>query len=153
MATRLTEDCLKGKLDELKELYAQLFVLLDRSLADAAEGDEDAPHPSVELAAPIAGLMQDIEGKADDFREALEAVGDWRADLSQALGDEIEQYRGKLREGLEAIKAGADQRIAAISTERDGIKTRLEGLRDRQRTRSGYRGPVNAPSTLFDSKA
>jgi hypothetical protein len=150
MIDRIHRDCLKGKLDELKELYVRFLLLLDRSLSEPIDGVKNIGRTT---ATPIEALVRDIEGKAADFHAALAESDDWRAAVDPPLREEIERFSEGLRDGLAALKSRADERIALISAERDRVRDRLEELRTQQTRRQGHRGPGAPPSALIDSQA
>ena len=150
---QLFEDTLRGRVEELKALYAQLFVLLDSSVNE--EPDENGLYPrSEELRAPLAGLMNDIRGCGQDFSDMLGAQPNWRELCSPEFAAEVEDFKGRLSGVLESMAARIQERMKDLEERRERLKDDLQALNGKQKTRAGYKSPAENPvSMLFSSEA
>lgn len=144
------EDAIGGRVEKLKELYAELFILLDESLNANPErtGKFEEAH---ELDRAIQQLMTHITGRAQEYRAFLQSAGDWQSICSDALIGQIGEFNSKLQSGLEATLERVTTRTTEVSEARIAVKGELNALQEKKKGRLAYKGPSNPPSTLLDS--
>lgn len=151
-AKNLFEGRASGLMNDLKDLYAELFVLLNQTVSEAP--DESNAFPKSEALQPtIDDLMRTIDGKSEEFRNFLTGSGDWKQLARPDLRIEIEDFTTQLSTGLEIMSDQLNRAMNLATDERDEVRNDLSKLNDRQRGRQAYRDPSNDPSALFDSEA
>lgn len=146
------EDALVGRVDALKTLYAEFFLLMDINLEEHPELKADAP-PTNDLDSTISGLMDDIQKRMGELHDYLGRQKDWRNQCSPETLKNVDDFQLQLASGLEAVLSRVEQRGGELEKARDEAKSALTGLIGKNKSKVAYQGPVNAPSTLFDSKA
>lgn len=146
------EDTLVGRVEALKGLYAEFFLLMDMNLEERPELDESPP-PTNDLDSTISGLMDDIQKRMGELREFLGREKGWRDQCGPETLKNIDEFQLQLASGLEAVLVRVEQRGGELEKARDEAKSALTGLIGKNKSKIAYQGRVNAPSTLFDSKA
>jgi len=137
-------------LAELKELYTNLFLLMERSLALSAD-DADGEARLAKLNAEIATRMQVADGRARRLRHEL---GDWRRreDVPADLRRQVDEFLDLLDQGLNALQSQIEKRVSALREQQGEL---AKAIRHLQRSRHGMRQYRSAgrPSKLLDSEA
>jgi hypothetical protein len=150
MNSSMFESVVRGRVEELKALYAELFVLMEENLARGPENGDMEP---VGLDAPLAELMRGIASKNEALFNMLAHGGDWRAACTHEFCLEVDDFQSKLQSGLEAMYARVRERIDEVARARDEAKSALRDIQERQVSRRAYAPRAkNAPSMLISSK-
>lgn len=129
--TAFPAESLACQMQTVKGLYTELFMLLldsvERGTGDAASAD-----------GAIDQLMQNIDGSMRDF---LSTVRTSREDsrTPAELDAEIVEFEDQLKEGLELMHGRVERRIAAMASERDALKSRLQMVQKKRGGTRGYR--------------
>lgn len=133
MATEALPHGVAHALQDVKELYGELFLMLMQSVV------EDPLDPATRaLDGHIAGLMEAIETHMGRFREALSEARGQNA-LDAGLEEEVATFNRQLREGLQAMSLRVAARSQELTAQREEFKDRLRGLQQKQRGAKGYR--------------
>jgi len=137
-----TQPRIEHRLSTVRELYSELFILLDQSLVeepDAARGGS--------LDRTIEHLMNTIEGEMKDLRRDVDEARRGRP-LDAPLDEAIVSFDAQLREGLTLLADCVKRRVAQLSQAREALKARLQAVHARQRGARGYRGGAERRRTL-----
>lgn len=147
------EDRARGCMEELKGLYAQLFLFVNQTIVEKPTPEGAFPQTE-SLQEPTDNLMRAIEKHSKQFNGLLNASSDWKEKCDPELRDQIEDFSSKLRSGLTATLDRIEGRIDEVTLKRDEVKDALES---RLKTKTGhraYRKPDENPaSSVFDSSA
>lgn len=145
MNTEFFQLHIRGRIEELKTLYAQLFILMEQGL-DSSADSEDAH-------LPLGELMRAAASKNESFHNTLAEAGDWRAACSPDFIAEVDDFQTKLQSGLEALYARVREKMQEVERERDRVRALLAEAQDKKLGRRAY-APArkNAPSMLFNSE-
>ncbi len=132
-----------SRLRQVKDLYAELFMLLVQSIAEdpmeTAVGGVDAA---------IERLMGSIEAHMRGLREAIAAGGP----LDPSVDAGVKQFEEQLRAGLEKMVAAVRRRSDELTATRDRIKERLRAVQLKGRGAQGYRSRLSRTSRLIESQ-
>jgi hypothetical protein len=119
------------RMQAVKDLYAELFLLLLRSVEEPPE----TPAP-LKTDRAIEPLMLTIDEAMRDFLDSLHSARAERA-IPTALNGEILRFEGQLKKALTSMHARIHARMAELEREREALKGRLQLV---QRKRAGARG-------------
>lgn len=137
-------DCIRTGLQAVKDLYAELFMLLDRSVAEDPLTEQIGG-----LDRMIGQLMPEVDARMRDFREALaraRAEGGLDAETEAAVAE----FEAKLREGLEIMSGRMRQRMVELARDRVQVKERLGALNQKRQGAKGYK-PFRSDHKVLDS--
>lgn len=150
MTQQQFEDALRGRIEDLKSIYSELFLLMEQSLLLEVADDAEA---SRELDRAIARLMVHAGNRFEEYREWIARQTKAEAALTDPLRNDVSEFETRLQSGLQMLLERVRDRAELVREEREEISRRLHEIQDRKRTRRAYRGRTNSPSTLFDSNA
>ena len=129
-------------LQDVKELYAELFLMLMQSVI------EDPLDPATHaLDAHVEDLMHSIESHMRKFRDDLAWARGQNA-LEPGFDAEVDLFQSQLREGLQAMSLRVATRSRELSQQRDEFKTRLRAVQQKQRGAKGYRRKASGGALL-----
>ena len=148
---KILEDGVKGRLDELKELYAQFFLLMGQSIGGITPGAIDLETATV-LDEPIQRLMQAIGERQISFHKSLAKLAQSGESCSPDLKADIDEFTSKLEAGLGSTLGRVQQAIDAMGGQRDRVKDELSAIQGKKLGRRAYSQPANPVSTLLNSK-
>lgn len=132
-----------NRLQQVKELYAELFMLLVQSIA------EDPVEQVVGgIDAAIERLMGSIESHMVGMREAIAAGGP----LEPSLDTGVKQFETQLRIGLEKMVVAIRRRQDELAATRDQLKERLRAVQLKGKGAQGYRSRMSRTSRLIESQ-
>ncbi|MCL5270051.1 MAG: hypothetical protein M1457_05770 [bacterium] len=135
---------LADQLALVKELYGELFILLDQSLAE----EPTCGVPS-RLDADIEILMGRIDGEMRRFRREMEETGG--SAPSGGLDTAIDEFKVQLSDGLRIMGDRLCRRMDELARQRDGLRERLRMNLRKQTGVRGY-GPRAGGSMLLESR-
>ena len=145
------EDSVRARIDELKALYVDLLLFLDRSVDDP--GDENGEYPATRsLQTSVDQLARTLRDRSEALGSMLRSGGDWRRRCSSALREEIEDFKLKLRSGLTAMLERIEARTRQLTQQQERVKDDLLEVRAKRVSRRAYRTPRAPPSSLLDSE-
>lgn len=147
VATHQAPDWLKYQLQNVKNLYAELFLLLVTSVEEDPLGDQ----PIGGNDAVIEQLMDAIEDNMKQFRDALDGARAAES-LPPELSHDIHAFEDQLKEGLSTMAARVQARTEEMQLERNAIRERLGTVKQKKRGAKGYRSPRETTSALMDSQ-
>lgn len=148
--TLMFESVVRGRVEELKTLYSELFVLLDDNLA---RGPENGHAEDGVLDGPLTELMRAIASKNEALFNMLAHGGDWRAACSREFCVEVDDFQSKLQAGLEAMYARVREQMDVVARSRDEAKRELREVQERNLGRRAYpQRKKNAPSMIISSE-
>lgn len=137
------EKAIAFQLQQVKELYAELFMLLVQSIAeDPMEQAIGAVDRSIEQ------LMASIDAHMKDLRVAIGAAGP----LEPALDTNIRQFETQLRQGLAKMADAVKRRSEELSAARERLKERLRMVQLKGRGAQGYRRRQAPTARLIESQ-
>lgn len=145
-------DSVTGRIDELQQLYGQLFLFLEETLPEQQNADGRFER-SEALAAPIDDLCATIDKRFGSLRDDLLGEEDWRVQCHPEVLVRTEDFFAMVQRGLEAASDHVQDEVSRLTHDRDDVKDRLQELQARKTTRSAYKRPDNPVSTLLDSEA
>ncbi|MCE5229125.1 hypothetical protein LLG95_05965 [bacterium] len=135
------EQAIAYQLQQVKDLYAELFLLLVQSIAeDPLEQAIGAVDTSIEQ------LMRSIDSHMQGLREAI-AEG---APLEPSLNNDVKQFEIQLRMGLEKMVEAVRRRSDELAATRDQIKQRLQSVQLKGKGAKGYRRHAPATARLIE---
>ena len=137
-------DCIRVGLQVVKDLYAELFMLLERSVAEDPLTEQIG---GLDMA--IARLIPEIEARMRDFRGAL-AQARAGCGLDAPTSSDVADFEDKLRAGLTIMAGRVRQRTEELTLEREQLKERLATLNHKRQGARGYR-PFLRDRTVLDS--
>lgn len=139
-------DALRQQIAKVKEQYAELFLLLMHSL-------EEAPRKpgGTGVDRLIEQRKPTVERVTRDLRE-MTAQARAAAPLSAELEAELDTLREELRGALEATRERLRRREGEVANELDGLKGRIQSMKQRRKGAKGYQRP-KARRALLKSEA
>jgi hypothetical protein len=143
--TAITSDAIAHRIDSIKGLYAELFLLMDQSMRE-----DPLTEATGALDCAIEQLMVTIDLTMKEFRREVDEARQRRR-LTEDVDRALLEFDGQLREGLELMIARVRQRVGFLAQERDQLKGRLQTIRQTWRGAKGYR-PRAGSNMLIDSK-
>ena len=138
---------LEGQLAHVRELYAELFMLMLQSIAeDPLESATGAVDASIE------NLMRSIEGNMAGLRRAVDrtrGAGGPEPELAGAVAE----FEAQLRDGLGSMSEQVRLRTETLARERETLKSSLQLVQRRRSGTRGYRAPGSSYGTIIESQA
>lgn len=145
-------DSVSGRIEELEQLYGQLFLFLEETLSEQ-QSENGRFERSEALAAPIDDLCETIDKRFGTLRDDLLDEEDWRAKCDPEVLAKTEDFFAMVQRGLEAASDHVQDEVVRLTHDRDAVKDRLGELQTKKSTHSAYKRPDNPVSTLLDSEA
>lgn len=136
---------IERELDAVKELYAQLFLLLEQSALE-----DPLIRASTELDLTIRRLMERVDEKMDHFRQE-ETLARQAGSLSPAVDTSIKDFNDSLARGLTAMHGRLDERTTAMARQRDEMRDKLKKANHKKRGMKGY-GIPRAGAKFIESE-
>lgn len=144
MSSRFPAESLAFQMQTVKDLYAELFMLMLGSLElDASDRSGASADGAIER------LMQSIDGSMRDFLATARAAREDRA-APEALDGELLRFETQLKEGLELMHGRIERRMAAMAAERDDLKNKLQLVQRKRGGTRGYRKGLVVAINSFD---
>lgn len=138
---------LDHQLQKLKDLYAQLFILMDQSLTEQLDQSSGGVDPS------LRQLMQLIEQTHQTFQKRLQRQRA-EGELSSQFMRTVRQFEIQLCEGLNLLSDRIRTRTGELASERETVKEQIDMALRKQRGARGYGGgPRRSLSRLIESDA
>lgn len=137
-------DCIRVGLQVVKDLYAELFMLMERSVAEDPLTEQTG---GLDMA--IARLIPEIEARMRDFRGAL-AQARAGCGLDAPTEGEVAEFEEKLRAGLEIMVGRVRRRTEELTRDRELLKERLAAINHKRQGTRGYR-PFLRDQKVLDS--
>ena len=91
----LFEDQVRGRIEKIKALYAEYFMMLDQ-LLDEDPLPADPESPPAGSSSSISALQKAVDDGARDLRENLESNPGWRESCSEELRSDVDDYAAAL---------------------------------------------------------
>lgn len=139
----MNSDAVSRQLQQVKNLYAELFMLLVQSIAE-----DPLEHAVGGIDATIEQLMRSIESHMQEMREAIAAGGS----LDSSLDTNVTQFETQLRLGLEKMVAAIRRRQDELTATREQLKERLRAVQLKGKGAQGYRSRMSRTSRLIESR-
>ena len=142
----LSNDLIAHRLESVKGLYAELFLLMDQSLQE-----DPLTEATGALDCAIDQLMITIELTTQEFRREVESARGGRQ-LDETLDGALMEFDERLREGLQLMLERIRRRTEELARDRDQLKDRLQSLRQSWRGAQGYRPHIGSEK-IINSRA
>lgn len=138
-------DALWQRLQEMQELYAEFFVLMNLSVQiDVASNGGHGLDRSIDE------MMDKITCTMALFREDIEQARQWEP-LPPDLDEAIAQFNANLRDGLQAMVERVRIRRGELTQMRQEVRSQLQTMQRKKKVSRGYRSR-RSPSLLLESE-
>lgn len=145
MMQDFSADELRLYLKEMKDRYAELFVLMNASCDQPPES-----RAAKGLHQTINELMAQIERKAAELKDRVEGLRQ-QAKANSEIETLLNEYRESLNDGLEVMGARIRNRITLLEEARRQTRERLQVIQKKKQGSRGYRRQ-GANSRLYKSE-
>jgi len=145
MTDKKQADLLRAMLEDCRQNFAQLFVLMEQGLkADPLREASQA----LAFEKQIEELMQVANVHLGNLRQQIFPWDERRAEFSPELVEEVDQFLALLEEGLQGIEKLRSAREVDVRQKHDEIRKNLEQLNSQREGLGGYKQKVNDPKII-----
>lgn len=145
------EHDIEQSLQALKDIYAELFVLMEQVQAQSLEPRHEH-QAMLRQNAEVARRMQVADGA---LRAFIAQIGHWpelRRQLDPRLRDDVARFLDTLEQGLAGMKTRLHGHLQVLLKEQQDVAASIREIHKNRLGMRGYRQGAKDAS-LFDSKA